>query len=311
MRKQIHDKGLYDAAIRPYRAGTISAETIADFLLSRLRPVSHARKLYVYDYGGLYGHLAQRVDDKDCIVFALYRKKSGETQLKFKRRKEVFSTAQRPVFLTAPEVWAHMNGCKGHLPPDAYAEWMASLQNAAGVYMYLGLRYWAPSMPSRHSVKHRKYWLSKGKEVASRLGKRFTRKSWTLMSTIHEFFLMRWATKAVESGRGLPFAIRASDGYLGKRFETTRDSARRAVIDLEKAGFIQAAIAEPTSKGQPLYWYIPGTGEPAAESTRQRQIEPRETHARFRRFLRACTNSWQERREDQLWRLERELQSDG
>jgi hypothetical protein len=124
----IKSPAAYSQAVHYYRADTDAAWAIVDFILSHLKPAldgsgsadwgdyaGHAH-LYHYDYAGITGRLARRVDKKGRILFAVY------------------TSAPHPVFLTAPNVWAHLNGYRrAVLSRDEYAEWKERLEQAAGV----------------------------------------------------------------------------------------------------------------------------------------------------------------------------------
>lgn len=119
----------YARSVHYYVAGNYEAELIVNLILSRLERVKgsgliddkitsgpHAKR-YVYDFAGITGHLAVRVDTHGRIVFAVYE--IGK---------------RRPVFLTAPNVWAHLNGYQGKiLANDEIQEWSERLLSAAEV----------------------------------------------------------------------------------------------------------------------------------------------------------------------------------
>ena len=72
LRRKKWRSAAYEHSVRHYKVGTYSADTIQEFLLSALEEVEGATRLYLYDAGGFYGHLAPRTDRNGLLVFALY-----------------------------------------------------------------------------------------------------------------------------------------------------------------------------------------------------------------------------------------------
>ncbi len=262
---------------------------ILDCLLSRLDPVDRSgphpqfggrARLYIYNRAGMVGYLALRKDRKGLISFALYRRSSFNhaVRLEFKRKKDRFPRAQRPVFLTAIDVWAHLNGhSKTYLEPQEYADWKQSLERAAGVDQFeqddTVLRYVLPILPGPDED----WWRNHAELV---LGRRLYARRRRLIHRIWQFLVDHWNSTATSPCRwagkvtGWPRAIRAADIYLAKVLAVDRNAVARAIHDLDRLGFVQAVRyerpADPHKRG--IYWYFPDSGRPPAKPTRDPDV---------------------------------------
>jgi hypothetical protein len=291
----------YEHSVRHYKVGTPSADTIQEFLLSAFEEVEGATRLYLYDAGGFYGHMAPRVDRNGLLVFVVYPKERGVTKLQFRRRKK-YRRAQRAIFLTAPEVWAHLQGSKGHLRKEHYRPWKRWLERKLGLDD-LDSKYPLPALFDPEYVDEEEPELNL--ELAARqwfhfeqfLGKRLTSPYRNLMYSVWSFFLDLWRKTATMTSTGLPRAIRAADGYVAQKLGvSSRFSVRRAINDLDRLGYLQAAMYERSSIGKRgIYWYLPGTGTPSNAPTRHPRITARDALACIRRFVHGRRWDWCQR----------------
>ncbi len=275
-------------------AGTEDADTIAEFLLSHFDLVELSTKLYAYDIRGISGHLALRVDRNGLIVFALYPKKPGATRLKFKRDKGKYRYAQRPIFFTAPEIWAHLNGYAGlHLKPDEYREWKLRLEAAAEI-VEEELRFKLPRFPWPGDADEDGWHEEKWAEFEAILKKRLARPYRWKMHWVYVFFGQRWIDTSKKTWTGMPCCIKASDGYIAENIGTSRHAIRRIILDLDRLGCIQAAIYEPSGEKNKkgIYSYLPGMGIPPKTPTRHPRITKRETLTCMREFIRRNVADW-------------------
>src|SRR4051812_43175230 len=87
----------YCCAVRNYEVGTVEAQKITDFILSKLRRVKRSSELYVYDCGGIFGHLASRSDSSNGLIsFAVYKKFGRVKRLNY--RHTPYKKAATPIF---------------------------------------------------------------------------------------------------------------------------------------------------------------------------------------------------------------------
>ncbi len=245
--------------------------------------------------------MAPRADENGLLVFAIYPKKRGVIKLQF-RRKERFRYAQRPIFLTAPEVWANLNGHEGRLKNTDYREWKRSLERQVGLD-YLDsttpLKYPPPPLFDPEDVD------DENLELASKqwfhfeqfLGKRLTSPYRSLMYGVWSFFLDLWRKTATMTSTGQPRAIKAADGYVAQKLGvSSRFSVRRAINDLDRLGYLQAAMYERSSTGKRgIYCYLPGAGTPPSVPTRHPRITARDALACVRRFVHGRRWNWCQR----------------
>jgi hypothetical protein len=277
----------YSRSVRYYRNGTEEAEIIADLILSRLTSVHGAKGLYVYDYAGIIGYLARRVDRNGLLSFAVYERKdlANAMEMRFKRRKEKYPRAQRPIFLTAPNVWAHLNGYQDRLlRNDEYRSWKQGLEKAAGLDVhaqYEGVKFVLPYLPDADDSKDGDDEIWTSFEITLKRCLRLKRRR--LMHQIWRFFVGRWMESAksvspkTEMVTGWPRAKRAADGYLALNLGANRRAIERAIKDLDRLGYIQAAFYIPSGlrNKRGIYYYFPASGIPSEQPTRHPEITPR------------------------------------
>jgi hypothetical protein len=307
----------YLESVRNYRAGTMEAEAIQHYLLLRLRRVQGAKRLYVYNYAGITGYLAPRVDANKLICFAVFERKdlSAAMQLRFRRRKDKYRFAQRPIFLTAPNVFAHLEGYQSRiLEPHDYREWKERLERAAGLQELedAELRYALPLLPDPDAdfqfvneegetvtVTGKVAWW--GLRLEQKLGRRLRQKRRRLMFRVWQFFVGRWKVSAMSvsartgTATGWPRAIKAADVYLAKKLGVSRHAIARVIGDLDRLGYIQAVMCLPS--GQPgkrgIYAYFPASGNPPERTTRRFDVTPQGALAWMREqssaYLKAST----------------------
>ena len=280
-------------ATRNYEAGTPQAAKIVDRILWELTPVKRSSKYYIYNKGGFYGHIIARSDKNGLIVFVLYQKPHKTKRLKFRRSK--VPNAERPIFITAPSIWAHMHGHGGlHLERAEYPFWKNKLEQAAGLTEEKQIQlspkksrapYPLPFMPSpdddAEQVQRR--WA----QFAGILEKRLNRNYRQSIYCVWQFFVERWKESAKISKTGAPCLVKATDGYLGQRFHTSRHAIRRAIMDLDRLGMIQAALYEPSGvkNKRGIYSYFPGRGIPRQQPTRHWKVTLHETMHCVRMFI--------------------------
>ena len=269
----------YSKATQIYRAGTATADNITRFLLELLQPLKGSRgSLYVYNFAGINGYLTPRIDANGLIVFAVYtrRNTSELRQLTFRRNKEKYPRAQRPLFLTAPNVWAHLNNYpKQILDKEDYRKWKADLEIACEVDNYIEEQPWDlkftlsqlpdPDCPQSSdteiSVHETGIWEKCEKRLKRRL---FTKRRRLLYAVLH-YFVERWIASANSPSNwtgkalGWPKAIKASYGYLASSLEITLKQARAAIKDLDQLGYIQAVYYAPSGKPNKkgIYYFFP------------------------------------------------------
>jgi len=299
----------YAHSVRHYMAHTTAGEAITRFLLSQLKPVQGSitrdglSRLYIYDYSGVVGQLARRVDQEGRICFAVYPTESADAaqRLQFKRRRGRYPRAQRPIFLTAPNVWAHLNGYPNQLLLCSdYRGWKESLEQAAGVCSYasdslLRQRYPIPFLcdPAQkiaidddgQEIPASAVWWFVERQIGRRLymGRR------VLMWRVWSYFLQAWEAALHAGSRSgniseHPHAVKAADTYLAKILGAHRSAIARAIADLDKLGYLQAVLYEPSQQPnrRGIYWYYPSDGRPRKQATRNPDVTPKAVLARIR-----------------------------
>ena len=125
-----------------YRFGSRSANRIVSFLLDhRCTPLEiikatrrggwekEERRFYEFDFG-TFGYITT-YQSHGFLMFVLFRK------LRITNRRSPRTAAEirvaQPRFLTAPEVWARVNGHQGTLQPEDLKHWRRSLEEAVGL----------------------------------------------------------------------------------------------------------------------------------------------------------------------------------
>jgi hypothetical protein len=190
-----------NVALNRYKAGTAAAKTIQDFLLAELEALDEGEayhyghvglsEAYHYDQGGLSGALTPRVDSQGRIVFAVYEE-TGKSSPKCNSG----ASRSAPVFLTAPVLWAQLNGHVGQLTPEEYPRWCRSLEDACGLNKQL--RYTPPDLldPDERDRAVRRddpdavrEWNMKRDLLKERLGKSLRQSTWRLMYNVYDRLL--------------------------------------------------------------------------------------------------------------------------
>ena len=279
-------------AIRYYEAGTTEAEMIVNIILSRLQPVANAKLLYVYNYAGITGYLGRRVDAKGRIVFAVYKRNdyASAAGLRFKRDRIKYPRANRPIFLTAPNVWAHLEGYQDqYLRRDEYRKWKEDLERAAGLAKYRAdVPIWVnlPKLPNPEGDIEfdRESANLAWQMLGNRLGRRLYVKRRRLMYRVWRFFVERWMVSATSVSprtgtvTGWPRAVKAADGYLALKMGVNRRAIERAIDDLDRLGYIQAVyyLDSGLRNKRGIYYYYPGSGVPPEQPTRCPEVTPRQ-----------------------------------
>ncbi len=127
----------YLDSIRYYLDGSWEADAISECILSHLKPVESSTRLrgfgdepladrYSYDLAGIKGELVRRVDGEGRILFVVYRGR------------------EPPVFLTEPDVWAHLDGYQGQR--------IRIRKAGGGRGRYRGIRGPAEGVPSQQEI---------------------------------------------------------------------------------------------------------------------------------------------------------------
>ena len=280
----------YLRSTRHYVAGSIGARKITDLILSRLKPVPRSTGLYIYDTGGIFGHLAVRSDRNGLIGFAVYERDPKAKRHRFRRSS--MRVAERPIFLTAPTVWAHLHGHIGRdLKPAEYPEWKRQLEHAAGLKKddaeqpKRKIKYALPCVPDPDSASEGdKNPPPEWAAFEAILGKRLIAPYRRSIYRVWGFFVKRWKETSMTTISGFPCCVKASDGYLAKQFHKSRYAVIRTIKDLDRLGLIQVAWYQRSdlAKMKGIYWYFPGSGRPPSRPTRRPDVTPREVLAYMR-----------------------------
>jgi hypothetical protein len=280
----------YHRSVRPYLAETPDARKISELILSHFKPVKGSTDLYLYNIAGLSSHLALRVDRNGLIVFALYPRNPKVTKLQYRRKRGRNRLAQRPTFLTAPEIWARINGHHNLLlKREEYPRWKQDLEAAADI-VEERVSFEIPSVPAFDGNPGSNLNTERWAALETVLGKRLIAPYRKKLYLVWLFYAERWIKTSKKSRTRLPCCIWASDGNVAKTLNLSRDAVRRVIVDLDRLGLIQAAMTVPSGEAtkRDMYAYLPGTGLPPREPTRRFDINGRHTLACMRDFVRHC-----------------------
>lgn len=290
VKSKVRNYSRWRTATEPYMVGTPTCDIVIRFLLDPLPRVMGATKksLHIFNYGKFRGHIAPRKDRRGLLVFALYEKTGQIEKLQFRRRKDQYRWAQRPKFLTAPNVWASMNGVEGTLTSRDHREWSEQLLAAVAESDDTSKQFVFPYISDPNNS---------GESVSCEFWHRFDalRERRTKIEYKKRLYrvwrglLARWVHIPSYARQRLPLPTKVSDTYLSKRYGISRSSIRRILQDLDELGYIQAVTCVPSKERgkRGIYCWLPGTGEPPKERTRGYPIHPRETIIRAYRYYKA------------------------
>jgi hypothetical protein len=271
----------YANALRYYRAGTQAASRITSFLLQDLEKVDPASSWYKVSIGDHNGQLTLRTDVRGCVVFAF----------------SAIGHGSNVEFVTAPNLWAWKCGHSGRLKPEEYRVWARSLEKAVEEELGEPLtepKFYIPQLPDPASTEQED--TREWRRIEKALGKRLYKESRVLMFKAWRFFADRWQETTKRSSNGWPLPVKTSDGYLALQLGIDRYKARRALVNLDLAGIVQAAVyAKQDPKKRGIYCYIPGTGHPRRKGTRQLGITDVQTVRRYSAFVAANSVALQDK----------------
>lgn len=301
--RQIGNGAAYAQAIEPFRAGSDSARLLTEFVLSLLEHPEWGQRVWTYNYAGLCGVVAPRVDSKGLVVLALYPKRS----LRAGFRRDASKPPSRGAWITLPEAYAHVSGITRRLNERELGKWRRRLLLASGAVTSRAAQVWwqqvlldpeDPDLPfatcnpwvDNFSVKH-----------GAKIRRRPLAQERLIAAIYNEVLVPAWEDSAERTSHHLPGLIAVSATYieaalrlLGFKLGTARAAEQRierAMEALDLAGYVTAVAfgrlgaSAAEQAGRHVYSYLPGSASRREKLSRRWNLQPRDAITAMRVFM--------------------------